>query len=613
MASAPKGLGDYRGAAGRAAFLVGALALAASIFLPYWQMRVAAPQYPKGLTLTVHLHVLTGDVREIDSLNHYIGMRPLAQGAQLERRLAVPGVGLIIACLVLAALLPRRWALWLAIPAVLLPVLFAGDLYLWLRDYGLHLDPHAPLNRSIKPFVPTLLGAGRIAQFTSYAGFRSGFFLAAAAGVLALVGAWLRKAAGPSRRALALVFIPWALLAAPPAQAGTIVVAEHAPIRTISEALVAAADGDTIIVRGGIHPGPIIVRKRIVLQGEGWPVLDGGGIGTVVEVAASDAIIRGMVIRNSGDRLATSDAGILVTAPRVTLEANRIEDTLFGIVLRQAQAGVVRGNRITGKALPVARRGDAIRVWYSDDVVIEDNDVHDVRDLVLWYARRVRVRENRIRRARYGLHFMYCEHADVTGNVLEDNSVGAYLMYSTGLRLRGNRMISNRGPSGYGVGLKDLDGSVVEGNVIADNRVGIFLEHATADFIGNVIGGNDVGLRVLPSAMGNAFTGNTLMDNGEQVDAEPGLSLATNRWVGNYWSDYRGWDADQDGTGEAPYRAARLFERLTDRYPSLRLYADSPAAQAIELAARMFPLFAPKPLLEDPAPRMRPMGPGARL
>jgi nitrous oxidase accessory protein len=206
---------------------------------------------------------------------------------------------------------------------------------------------------------------------------------------------------------------------------------------------------------------------------------------------------------------------------------------------------------------------------------------------------------------------MYCLQAEVIGNVLEGNSVGAYLMYSTGLQMRGNHLISNRGPSGYGLGLKDLDGSVVEGNIIADNRVGVFMEHATAAFTGNMIGGNDVGLRVLPSAMSNTFADNTLLDNGEQVDAEPGPSMATNRWAGNYWSDYRGWDADGDGTGETPYRMARLLERMIDRYPTLRLYADSPAAQAIELAARMFPLFMPKPLLEDAAPRMRPQRPGA--
>src|SRR5262245_55551476 len=61
------------------------LLLAASIYLPYWKMTLLAPQYPDGLRVQAHLDRLTGDVREIDGLNHYIGMRPLGEAAAFER------------------------------------------------------------------------------------------------------------------------------------------------------------------------------------------------------------------------------------------------------------------------------------------------------------------------------------------------------------------------------------------------------------------------------------------------------------------------------------------------------------------------------------------------
>ena len=49
-----------------AIFMMAALALMASMMLPYWQMKLTAPQYPKGLLTRVYVNHLEGDVSEID-------------------------------------------------------------------------------------------------------------------------------------------------------------------------------------------------------------------------------------------------------------------------------------------------------------------------------------------------------------------------------------------------------------------------------------------------------------------------------------------------------------------------------------------------------------------
>ncbi len=121
---------------------------------------------------------------------------------------------------------------------------------------------------------------------------------------------------------------------------------------------------------------------------------------------------------------------------------------------------------------------------------------------------------------------------------------------------------------------------------------------------------NDVGISLLPSVRHNQFTGNSFIDNQEQILIEGGGDLVGNLWTvnnqGNYWSDYVGYDQDNDGFGDLPYRAERLFENLADRYPSLRLFALSPAAQAIDFAAKAVPLVRPKPKLTDNVPLMTP-------
>src|SRR4051794_39973835 len=56
--------------------------LALSFFFPLWQIRMSAPQYPEGLSMDIYAHTVVGghdgvDIREINILNHYIGMKTI--------------------------------------------------------------------------------------------------------------------------------------------------------------------------------------------------------------------------------------------------------------------------------------------------------------------------------------------------------------------------------------------------------------------------------------------------------------------------------------------------------------------------------------------------------
>ena len=171
------------------------VALLASLFLPYWRMTLKAPQYPHGLHVQAYLDRLEGDVAEIDSLNHYIGMRPLGEAAQFERELAVAATVALILLIEGAMFLHNRWAALLALPAVLFPVFFLLDLYYWMNRFGHELNPHAPLSTSIKPFTPPILGTGKVGQFSTVASAGPGLILAAVAAVLVVVGLYFHRRA----------------------------------------------------------------------------------------------------------------------------------------------------------------------------------------------------------------------------------------------------------------------------------------------------------------------------------------------------------------------------------------------------------------------------------
>ncbi len=172
-----------------------ALCLLISIFLPYWKMTLHAPQYPKGLSVQAYVNKLTGDVREIDGLNHYIGMRPLNEAAQLERSLSIAILSVLALLVIAAIFIHTRFAALLALPALLFPFIFLADMYYWLRNFGLNLDPNAALSSAIDPFVPPILGEGHLAQFRTVAVVQSGFLVALLGSVLIIAGLYFHRRA----------------------------------------------------------------------------------------------------------------------------------------------------------------------------------------------------------------------------------------------------------------------------------------------------------------------------------------------------------------------------------------------------------------------------------
>jgi len=178
---------------------IAAALLLVSINLPYWGMILEAPQYPGGLEIHLFVNRMADDettkldeVREIDNLNHYIGMASLYEAAPIERQIAIPGVIVMAVSLIIVAFIQRRFIWLLAIPALTYPFVFLGDLAFWLNHYGQNLDPYAPLSTSIKPFTPLVLGESTIGQFKTIAYVDTGWILAISATGLVLVALLFR-------------------------------------------------------------------------------------------------------------------------------------------------------------------------------------------------------------------------------------------------------------------------------------------------------------------------------------------------------------------------------------------------------------------------------------
>lgn len=163
----------------------------ASLFQPWWWIKLYAPQYPKGLRMEIALSGVTGDVKEVDILNHYIGMDAMEKAAAVERQLAGYGVAfLAIAIVVVALLAGKKLGKLLAVIGFSFPFAFLADSYYWMYRFGHTLNPEAPIR--LPPFTPQLFGNGKIGQFMTFAQPSLGFWLAVGGFVALLLAAVVR-------------------------------------------------------------------------------------------------------------------------------------------------------------------------------------------------------------------------------------------------------------------------------------------------------------------------------------------------------------------------------------------------------------------------------------
>jgi nitrous oxidase accessory protein len=616
--------------------LVAAALVLAARWLPLWQMKLEAPQYPDGLRLVAYGDRIEGDLDEINIINHYIGMAEIEETPVVEMRLFPWGLGALSLLLVLS--LWSRFLLRIAPFAVLaMPIAILADLQLWLHRYGTDLDPSAPL-RFVEPFTPLAIGVSSIGNFRSFSIVSWGFGALLAAAVLAFVALRLTRlgiraaaASGVAVRASAASLLPLCTLAlalaipvsvASPAEAASDRIAARRPVAELQALIDAAGPGGRVEVRGGSYAGTLRLRGPIEVEGVAGedgarPEIDAGGSGSAVVVEGDGVVLRGFAVRGSSRSISEEAAGIRATGSRHLFEANRVEDVYFGIHLSDGEDNVVRGNVVRPAIRPGERPGHALSLWYQRRARVEDNVVEHARDGVyLSFSDDARITGNRVTASRYGVHSMYSLRSVFEGNELDGNLLGAALMSSEGLVLRCNRIVGHReGATAYAVLLKDVADVLVEGNVIADNRVGVYADNTPSSAAGeavvrgNRIAGNEAAL-ALQSTARLTFYDNTMLDNLAMVRLEGRGVAAGSAWSrdgrGNHWDDYHGFDRDRDGVGDVAYRSVLALPELLRGDAPSRALLWTPAHQVVETAARLFPVVRPVPVIDDPAPLMRP-------
>jgi hypothetical protein len=193
--------------------IVGLGLMVAAFFSPMWWVSLKAVNYPEETFpdgIRIHMHwtgvengcvgeeraEVSDDegldcVEEMNTINHYIGMEPIEHGAALEFA-AAPYLFAAFGVMLVVMLFysgPLWWVL--AMPAILAPVIFVADFTFWLWWFGHNLKEWAAF--TVKPFMPTVLGEGLVAQFSTFAYPHYGMALSAISAVSLALAVLIRR------------------------------------------------------------------------------------------------------------------------------------------------------------------------------------------------------------------------------------------------------------------------------------------------------------------------------------------------------------------------------------------------------------------------------------
>ena len=600
-----------------------ALLLAVAFVTPIWRISLIAPQYPEGLGMLIRIDTITGikpaDLNNINGLNHYIGMKAIVPGAIGALDVMPIALGVLVTVGLLAAFYGRRWAAWSWL-AFVAAAGVAGmvEFWRWAYDYGHNLAPDAIIKVPGMTYQPPLIGTKQLLNFTAASWPDVGAIAAGLAFAIGVAALFFSRPPDKARQKRITVALPaaaglmLALIAAVPtqlsAQKDSAFVSPGGV--SLADAIASVKSGGVVVVASGHYMvSDAVIKKSVTIVGRGYPTLDGGGRGGILQITADHVTIDGLRITGTGVSYTEDRAAIRVNGVgSCRIANNRIDGSLYAIYLAKATSCDITNNDLRGSGRTEASSGNGIHLWSARGIRIENNRISGFRDGIYFeFVHDTRVSRNvSEKNLRYGLHFMYSDDCDYVGNVFRNNGAGVAVMYTKRVHMTGNRFEKNWGSSAYGLLLKEITDSRIEHNVFEENTTGLHADGADRiQAIGNDFRRNGWAVRVGGSTLNGLFSRNNFIDN--TFDVATNSREPSTKFEGNYWNSYKGYDLDRDGTGDVPHAPVRLFAVILERTPQAIVLMRSALVSLLDAAERAMPSLTPE-LFVDPSPSMRRLG-----
>lgn len=319
---------------------------------------------------------------------------------------------------------------------------------------------------------------------------------------------------------------------------------------TIQEAINAANPGDTVLVYPGTYIENVDVAKSLTIKSE-----SGAEVTVVQAVNPNDHVFE----------ITADYVNIIGFTVKGAAETWKVGIYLKGVGYCSVSDSIASNNYV------------GIYSYYSGN-----NDLINNIALNNYYA---------------GIRLGHTGYNSLTNNILSDNILGIELVSSSNNDLTNNIALNNE----YGIGLYYLGNNYLTNNIASNNYVGIHIFSSSNniiylnDFIDNeynVYSSDSTNVWNSPEKIIYTYDGNTYTN-----------------YLGNYWDDYTGSDADGDGIGDAPYS----IDSDKDNYPLMEPFENYLLVPALPVLItqddvdfsvldKLFTSFAEVTAVSDPSP-----------
>jgi nitrous oxidase accessory protein len=389
--------------------------------------------------------------------------------------------------------------------------------------------------------------------------------------------------------------------------ARVIVVSPSGNIKTVSEAVNKAVDGDTVLIRKAVYSvNNIVITKKITLIGDDFPTLDGAGKFQILSITGKGVVVRNIHFANSGYSSVSDISAVkIVSANNITIENNRFTHTYFGIHISNSSHFIVKGNNVQGVTQSEQTTGNGIHLWKCSNALIEGNYLSGNRDGIYFeFVTNSRIiRNTSERNIRYGLHFMFSNDDVYSFNSFKENGAGVAVMFSRNVMMNNNYFGNNWGPSSYGILLKEISDGKILHNTFLRNTVGIYMEGSNRlEIAYNLFSDNGWASKVQASCSDNNYHHNNFKSN--TFDIATNGSLVLNNFSDNYWDKYEGYDLNKDGIGDIPYHPVSMYSMLVEQNPNNLFLLRSFIVGLLDKVEKAIPTLTPQDL-KDNKPLMR--------
>ena len=389
--------------------------------------------------------------------------------------------------------------------------------------------------------------------------------------------------------------------------AATLKVGKGQAYATIASALSKARAGDVVLVTKGIYKERFVIRKPIVLRGEGAPVVDGEQKGTVIDVRSDHVVVEGFQIINSARSSLRDYCGIHVEdVSHVVIRGNKMRSNQFSIMFQNCRDSKVVGNDVESDIYEMQVMGNAVHCWKCERMYIYDNRVGHNRDgIYLEFVYNSDIGHNFVAACeRYGLHFMFSHYNKYHDNHFVGSKAGVAVMYTHDVEMYNNIFEQSRGGASYGLLLKEIQRGYIHNNQFRDNTVGILMDGGVElNLQHNLFHKNGWGMRVVASSTNDTITHNNFIGN--TFDVSTNGSFNGNVFDNNYWDKNSGYDLDKDGIADAPYHMLSLFSMLAEKNQTLLLFFRSFLMTLMEQSEKLLPSITPDNYVDN-EPSLKP-------